>query len=419
MNRPESDSQTAKSVSLDTAGTAMPPSLSQAEKPSRAAVGAVFGAGVAQGIALVTFPAAGAIFTSPQHYGLTTTQYGALFIPQAVLAIVSSLLGPTIARSAGAKTVFLAGLAANLLSMALLIGSQFLMGDRIAAYALLMLATTFMGVAFGLTVPVINTCAAAFFPATADRAVLTLNTLLGLGTALAPAFVAVFVSLGIWWGLPILTGALCGALLLFALPLDIPANDPGAARAKSGMPPLFPVFAAAAFLYGICETMNGNWASILMSTTLGNQPATASLALAIFWASVTGGRLLFASIDRWIPERAVFMCLPIVIAASFFLIPLLPAKAALPGLAAFALAGLGCSAMLPLIISFGQKQMPSIAASVAGGMIAFYQLGYGLAAFGVGPLENMASLALNHIFAATALPAIGLAILAFVITRRD
>jgi hypothetical protein len=75
--------------------------------------------------------------------------------------------------------------------------------------------------------------------------------------------------------------------------------------------------------------------------------------------------------------------------------------------------------MLPLIISFGQKQMPSIAASVAGGMIAFYQLGYGLAAFGVGPLENMASLALNHIFAATALPAIGLAILAFVITRRD
>ncbi len=392
---------------------------SQAGKPSRAAIGAVFGAGVAQGIALVTFPAAGAIFTSPLHYGLTTTQYGALFIPQAVLAIVSSLLGPTIARRVGVKKVFLAGLAANLLSMALLIGSQFLIGERMAAYASLMLATTFMGLAFGLTVPVINTCAAAFFPATADRAVLTLNTLLGLGTALAPAFVAVFVSLGIWWGLPILTAALCGALLLFAWPLDISASNSGAAPAKSGMPPLFPLFAAAAFLYGICETMNGNWASILMSTTLGNQPATASLALAIFWASVTGGRLLFASIDRWIPERRVFMALPIVIAASFFLIPLLPAKAAFPGLAAFALAGLGCSAILPLIISFGQKQMPSIAASVAGGMIAFYQLGYGLAAFGVGPLESMASLALNHIFAASAVPAIGLAILAALLSRKN
>jgi len=418
MNRSESDSPTAKSVSLDTAGTAMPPSSS---KPSRAAVGAVFGAGVAQGIALVTFPAAGAIFTSPQHYGLSSTQYGMLFVPQAIMAIISSLLGPTLARSLGAKNVFLAGMLANLLSMGLLIASQFLIANHTAAYAVLLLATTCMGLAFGLTVPVINTCAAAFFPAAADRALLTLNTLLGLGTALAPAFVAVFTGLGFWWGLPVLVAGLCSGLLVFSLPLTIStgaASDAPQSR-TGGLPPLFPAFAAAAFLYGICETMNGNWASIFMSSTLSNTPATASLALTVFWATVTGGRLLFASIDRWIPEREVFRFLPVVITISFFLTPLLPEKAALPGLAAFALAGLGCSAMLPLLISFGQKQMPSIAASVAGGMIAFYQLGYGIAAFGVGPLENMASLSLNHIFAATAVPAIGLAVLAFVIARRD
>jgi len=83
------------------------------------------------------------------------------------------------------------------------------------------------------------------------------------------------------------------------------------------------------------------------------------------------------------------------------------------------LAGLGCSAMLPLIISFGQKSMPTIAPSVAGLLIAIYQLGYGVAAFGVGPLESMASLSLNHIFAATAVPAIGLVILAAVLSRKD
>jgi len=394
---------------------------SQNGKPSRAAVGAVFGAGVAQGIALVTFPAAGAIFTSPQHYGLSSTQYGMLFVPQAIMAIISSLLGPTLARSLGARNVFLAGMLANLLSMGLLITSQFLMANQTDAYAMLLLATTCMGLAFGLTVPVINTCAAAFFPSTADRALLTLNTLLGLGTALAPAFVAVFTGLGFWWGLPVLVAALCGGLLVFSLPLTIStgvAAEPPHSRSV-GLPPLFPAFASAAFLYGICETMNGNWASILMSNTLGNTPATASLALTVFWATVTGGRLLFASIDRWIPERGAFRFLPVVITMSFFLTPLLPAKAALPGLAAFALAGLGCSAILPLLISFGQKQMPSIAASIAGGMIAFYQLGYGIAAFGVGPLENLASLSLNQIFAATAFPAIGLAVLAFVITRRD
>ena len=391
---------------------------SQISKPSRAAVGAVFGAGVAQGIALVTFPAAGAIFTSPLHYGLSSTQYGALFIPQAILAIASSLAGPKLASRLGAKTVFLCGMTANLVSMALLIASQFVAGNHSVAYPVLMVATSFMGLAFGLTVPVINTCAAAFFPQTADRALLTLNTLLGLGTALAPAFVAVFVGLGFWWGLPVLVAALCGGLLVFSLPLAISAGTQAETKSSGGLPVVFPAFAAAAFLYGICETMNGNWASILMSNTLGNPAATASLALTIFWGTVTGGRLLFASIDRWVPESLAFRFLPLVIALSFFLIPLLPEKSSLPGLAAFALAGLGCSAMLPLIISFGQKQMSAIAASVAGLLISFYQLGYGVAAFGVGPLENLAGLALGRIFAFTAIPAIGLAVLAFALSRR-
>ena len=56
------------------------------------------------------------------------------------------------------------------------------------------------------------------------------------------------------------------------------------------------------------------------------------------------------------------------------------------GVLAFGLAGLGCSALLPLTISFGQEELASVSAAVAGGVIAFYQLGYGIAAFGVGPL---------------------------------
>jgi hypothetical protein len=49
-------------------------------------------AGLVQGITLVTFPAAGTIFTSPpvrpqQH------RYGAMFLPQVVTAIATSLLG--------------------------------------------------------------------------------------------------------------------------------------------------------------------------------------------------------------------------------------------------------------------------------------------------------------------------------------
>ena len=51
-------------------------------------------------------------------------------------------------------------------------------------------------------------------------------------------------------------------------------------------------------------------------------------------------------------------------------------------------AGLGCSALLPLVISFAQLESTGI--SVAGGLICISQVGYGIAAFGAGALENAA-----------------------------
>ena len=114
---------------------------------------AVFTAGIVQGIALVTFPAAGAIFTSPDYYGLSSTAYGAMFLPQAIMAIAASLLGTGLTRRWGIKRVYLVGLIANLASMILLVLSQFVMSNQPLAYGMLLLATTCLGVGFGLTVP--------------------------------------------------------------------------------------------------------------------------------------------------------------------------------------------------------------------------------------------------------------------------
>ena len=52
-------------------------------------IAAVYVAGVIQGVALVTFPAASAVFTSASDYALSSLQYGAMFVPQAVTAIGS------------------------------------------------------------------------------------------------------------------------------------------------------------------------------------------------------------------------------------------------------------------------------------------------------------------------------------------
>jgi MFS family permease len=158
-------------------------------------------AGPVQGIVLVTFPAS-TIFTSKSEYGLSSTQYGAMFLPQGALAITTSLLGAGLARRISTRRVYLLGLTCSIISMGLLLASTLVKTDQTAAYPLLLVATAFLGAGFGLTVPVLNTYTSVLHPGSADRSVLVLNALLGLDTALAPVLVAVFVGRRPGPGLP-------------------------------------------------------------------------------------------------------------------------------------------------------------------------------------------------------------------------
>jgi MFS family permease len=371
-------------------------------------------------VALVTFPAAGTIFTSPSYYGLDSTAYGAMFLPQAIMAIGASLLGARLTRSWGIKRVFLIGLIANLASMLLLLLSQAFMTNTTLAYVMLLLATTCLGIGFGLTVPSLNTFVASFFPSAVERAVLSLNALLGLGTVLAPVFVAIFVGLGQWSLLPFLVAMLLVALLLFSvrLPLQVAAAAAEPSGRQAQLPTRFCVFAAFAVLYGIVETMNGNWASLYMVNNLGASTTQASLALTAFWGMVTVGRVLFALIERVFPEQRTYHVLPFVAAIALALIAIMPTGSVGLGILVFGLAGLGCSALLPLTIGFGQEELVAVAASVAGFLIAFYQMGYGIAAFGVGPLERFTGLDLRQIYGLVAVVALAMAALSFVVVVR-
>ena len=433
---------------------------------TRAESAAVNAAGLVQGIVLVTFPAASTIFAARSSYDLSSSQYGAMFVPQVITAIAASLLGagllgvgrvwPGLTRRFSEKKVYLAGVGADLAAMILLIASGLVVHHHGAAYVLLLAATACLGAGFGLTVPSLNTLTAAFHPAAVDKSVLVLNALLGLGTALAPAFVAAFVGFGFWIGLPDLAACLLVALIAVSLRLSLsagslsagslsagslsagPAEHPGAPPrvaerpgpeagrrpaerpvkrpgAGNRLPAGFAVFAVFAVLYGFCETMDGNW-SQLDITSLGVGSATASLALTMFWAMVTVGRVLLATIQRWLPSRAAYHALPFLLAGAFALVAVLPRNAPGAAVAAFALAGLGCSALLPLTISFGQEKLTGHPAVVAGGVIACYQVGYGIAAFGVGPLAS-AGIRLPAIFAAGAVVAAAMGILSLMLAR--
>jgi hypothetical protein len=147
------------------------------------------------------------------------------------------------------------------------------------------------------------------------------------------------------------------------------------ARRRRHIPATFWVFAAFAVLYGFCETMNGNWSQIDL-IKLHVSATTASLTRTVFWAMVTAGRVVFAAVQRWVPSRVAYHC----------------------------------SALLPLTISFGQERLVSMSSSVASGVIACYQVGYGIAAFGIGPLRS-AGLTLADIYGASAEVAVVLGLL--------
>jgi len=336
------------------------------------------------------------------------------------MAIAAALAGDRLTRRWGGKRVLLLGLAADMFSMALLMVSRLFLGSHLAALLVLLGATTLMGVGFGLTVPALNTFAGALFPGRVDAAVLAMNALLGLGTALAPILVALFVGFGIWWGLPLAVAILLAAIIGLAIPLRLPAAGPGGSGGpdhRARVPPprpapgLFWLFAAFAVLYGVVETTNASWAILYMKGVLQADAGRASLALALFWASATAGRLLFAVIERWLPSRTTFRLLPWLIGVAFLATALIPSSASSLGPAAFALAGLGCSALLPLTISLGAPSAPP------GQLIACYQVGYGLAAFGLSRLHDHAGLGWRVLFGGTAVVALALAALSILIVR--
>jgi hypothetical protein len=371
-------------------------------------IGLLYLAGVVQGLALVTFPAASTIFTSPAGFNLSSALYGAMFVPQVAMAILASALAPRVARRYSLRGVLIAGFCADGLSMALLAASPALIGST-AAFVLLCFATAALGLGFGAAVMALNTLVEGLSPGRADSAVLALNALLGLGTALAPVLVAAFRGLGAWWALPLLL-AILSALLTCAFVVrgaSLAAVPAGEASPREGLSARFRLYLAAALLYGIVEALNGNWATLYLSQERHIPSWEASFALTAFWGMVTAGRVSFALLGRWLPARWAYLGLPIALALVFQAIA--HSNGAVTGIAGFAAAGLACSPLLPLSISMGGQEFPSRAATLSGELIAFYQVGYGLAAFGVGPLRELGGVSFSTVFSIGSLAALALA----------
>jgi MFS transporter, FHS family, glucose/mannose:H+ symporter len=398
--------------------------MSASPTATKTEVGLIYGTGLVQGLALVTFPAASSIFTSPEGYGFSSARYGMMFLPQVLLAILASSLAPKFAKRYSLKRVLVAGIVADLVSMLLLASSKFLRSSPDASFGFLLIATGALGFGFGATLMALSTYTESFFPGRSDRAVLGLNALLGTGTALAPLLIAVFLGLGVWWGLPILVACTLALILIsvlrqplpFLFPVNVNRSATGSGLFR-GLPSRFWLYAAVVFLYGVVETLNGNWASLYLSSQRGISVQGASLALTSFWAMVTIGRILFASLSARVPVRWIYVGLPLLLIIAFQSVSHVSGRTM--GILAFGFAGLACSAFFPLSISFGGEEFPRLASVMSGELIAFYQLGYGFAAFGMAPLRALTGLPFSSMYSCGSVVAACMGILAWSLIRKN
>jgi len=357
-----------------------------------------------EGFVLVTFPSASAIITGSHDFGMTGARYGELVMPELATAILVSLTGFGLARRHASKLAYILGLSLGLTATALMLASSQVEHDHAVAYPLLLIASAFIGAGFGVTVPVLLSYSRFLHPCAEDVSVLWLNALIAAGALIAPGVAALFVHLNHWLGLPALVAALLLGLLLRSkcLPRHVgaPPRPKREALTCTARSLLYSIFAMA---YAVCAAVLVIWSELRVARPPGvltpaqltaavhlssaGSALHTSIAFATFWgATLAAGRVLFAAVDRWhsVTARMAGYLIPIVLLAVLIAVGVLIHRLGLSTFAVFILAALGCSALLPLSLSFTQKDVTAISAALAGGVIA-YQIGFGLVAEGFRP----------------------------------
>jgi fucose permease len=372
---------------------------------------AVYGSGLLQGISLIMLPAAGPILTDPDIHGLSSGEFGLLFVPQVVAAIVASAGSARLTSRVGSQPTLWFGLGANLLAMALMASSELL------PLPLLLAAATMLGVGFGLSISTLNAYAFELFPGRQDAAVTGLHVTTGFGQVLAPLSLALFSGIASWWLAPSLVVIALAGMLRFQRCLPLRLAQEGEAEMLGDvqrLPAGVWLWAAVVFLYGAAEATFGNWSAIFLEQDVGLDPAAAGTGLAVFWASVTIGRVLFAVATLKFNMRPLYVIAPVAVGVAFVAFP---AVGALGGaIAVLALAGLGLSFFFPYSVSLASAIHPTQAAAVSGTLVAALMLGTGVSAQVVGVVRS--STGLDSIFRVSSVLALAMLVLAAILVRQ-
>lgn len=383
-------------------------------------------AGLAQGLALVSFPASSAVLK--QMHGFSDTQYGAIFLPQVALAVIGALAGGTLAAHWGLKTLLGLALLVSALSQLLLAAT--VVSPPQATYAVVLVATAALGLGFGLSGAPLNGLPPLFFPRRRDTALVALHTLLGLGLAAGPSLANAFIMAGHWVGFPLLLVGFAAFLAIAARIERFPVATPGSTAMADSVPrasvlppardshpvkvPGFWLLASICVLYAFAEGTFGNWAVLYLQDVKHLPETIAASALSAFWAAMVGGRLLVSVLVLRVASERIWLALPILMIVAFLLLPY--ANTPFLGIALFAFAGLACSAFFPLSIGLASRRFENHVPWVSSALIAALMVGVGVGSYVIGLLRE--AFPFERLYQISALYPLAALMLAWLVFRR-
>jgi fucose permease len=349
-----------------------------------------------QGLVGTAFAASASVLRAR---GLSDAEYGSLFVPLVVLAALGAAGGGFVVERIGAKRALALGFAFMALSQAALAATPF--AAATLAYPVALLGTALLGLGAGVSAGPLNAYPQVLFPSRSESAVVALHATVGVGLAITPLLAGAALARGAWLVVPLLLFLANVALLVVVEREDLPEPEPGGgARSRPIGDASLRHFLAIAFLYGVSESIYGNWAVLHLTEERGLDVAAAGLALAAFWAALTVGRFAVAALVLHVPPARVLPVLAALMAGACLLVPLssTPRRAVL----LYALGGLGCSAVFPLALGLAGRRFPAQRSWVSSAMYATLCAGIGVGSFSAGLLR--ASLDLGTIYRLAALP---------------
>jgi fucose permease len=238
----------------------------------------------------------------------------------------------------------------------------------------------------------LNTAAIEIFPRARGPALAALHALLAAGAALWPMAVALAARLRFWAAAPLALTAILLVTARLAARRSVVGLADGLnhAHGRFHVSPRLCLRASTALVYGIGEATFAAWAVVYLLENHRLPLAVAAGALSAFWLAMGVGRAAAA----WIVHRRALLPVAICLASGMSLSFLAVAHcSAGDAIWRFALAGLSCSALFPLLLALGSQELPDRTPQVSALFSAAGMIGLAIGSFGVGPLRGRLGLA--------------------------